>query len=138
MDGFTLNLHWIWRLKCVCTCVCVCVCVLCRGGVALCLNTQGRRNGEALVRFVNQEHRDLALERHKHHMGSRYIEVQPPSRPPSPGMTGRSSLLTRYQPGLHYCATRCTIRAAVSSGGKSGCLATGTGCWFDPRAPPPS
>uniref|UniRef100_A0A8C9T0P6 Epithelial splicing regulatory protein 2 n=1 Tax=Scleropages formosus TaxID=113540 RepID=A0A8C9T0P6_SCLFO len=46
-----------------------------KGGVALCLNAQGRRNGEALVRFVNSEHRDLALERHKHHMGSRYIEV---------------------------------------------------------------
>ncbi|XP_064169608.1 epithelial splicing regulatory protein 2 isoform X1 [Anguilla rostrata] len=46
-----------------------------KGGVALCLNAQGRRNGEALVRFVNPEHRDLALERHKHHMGSRYIEV---------------------------------------------------------------
>lgn len=47
-----------------------------RGGVALCLNSQGRRNGEALVRFVNSEQRDLALERHKHHMGSRYIEVK--------------------------------------------------------------
>ncbi|KAG7237845.1 hypothetical protein INR49_031739 [Caranx melampygus] len=35
----------------------------------------GQRNGEALVRFINSEHRDLALERHKHHMGSRYIEV---------------------------------------------------------------
>ncbi|XP_038596133.1 epithelial splicing regulatory protein 2 isoform X5 [Tachyglossus aculeatus] len=46
-----------------------------KGGVALCLNAQGRRNGEALVRFVNSDHRDLALERHKHHMGSRYIEV---------------------------------------------------------------
>ncbi|XP_043962113.1 epithelial splicing regulatory protein 2 isoform X1 [Gambusia affinis] len=46
-----------------------------KGGVALCLNAQGRRNGEALVRFINAEHRDLALERHKHHMGSRYIEV---------------------------------------------------------------
>ncbi|XP_023646100.1 epithelial splicing regulatory protein 2 isoform X1 [Paramormyrops kingsleyae] len=46
-----------------------------KGGVALCLNAQGRRNGEALVRFVSPEHRDLALERHKHHMGSRYIEV---------------------------------------------------------------
>uniref|UniRef100_A0A3B3QFJ2 Epithelial splicing regulatory protein 2 n=1 Tax=Paramormyrops kingsleyae TaxID=1676925 RepID=A0A3B3QFJ2_9TELE len=45
-----------------------------KGGVALCLNAQGRRNGEALVRFVSPEHRDLALERHKHHMGSRYIE----------------------------------------------------------------
>nr|XP_033798284.1 epithelial splicing regulatory protein 2 isoform X2 [Geotrypetes seraphini] len=46
-----------------------------KGGVALCLNAQGRRNGEALVRFVNSEQRNLALERHKHHMGSRYIEV---------------------------------------------------------------
>uniref|UniRef100_W5MVA5 Epithelial splicing regulatory protein 1 n=1 Tax=Lepisosteus oculatus TaxID=7918 RepID=W5MVA5_LEPOC len=46
-----------------------------KGGAALCLNAQGRRNGEALVRFVNEEHRDLALQRHKHHMGSRYIEV---------------------------------------------------------------
>ncbi|XP_068602290.1 epithelial splicing regulatory protein 2 [Brachionichthys hirsutus] len=46
-----------------------------KGGVALCLNAQGRRNGEALVRFIDSEHRDLALERHKHHMGSRYIEV---------------------------------------------------------------
>uniref|UniRef100_V9KEY7 Epithelial splicing regulatory protein 2-like protein n=1 Tax=Callorhinchus milii TaxID=7868 RepID=V9KEY7_CALMI len=46
-----------------------------KGGVALCLNSQGRRNGEALVRFINAEQRDLALERHKHHMGSRYIEV---------------------------------------------------------------
>ncbi|UXI19498.1 hypothetical protein NH340_JMT05441 [Sarcoptes scabiei] len=46
-----------------------------KGGVALCLSVQGRRNGEALVRFVSQEHRDLALKRHKHHIGSRYIEV---------------------------------------------------------------
>uniref|UniRef100_A0A3Q0S3T8 Epithelial splicing regulatory protein 1 n=1 Tax=Amphilophus citrinellus TaxID=61819 RepID=A0A3Q0S3T8_AMPCI len=46
-----------------------------KGGVALCLNAQGRRNGEALVRFVSEEHRDLALQRHKHHMGNRYIEV---------------------------------------------------------------
>lgn len=47
----------------------------CRGGVALCLSPQGRRNGEALVRFINQEHRDMALKRHKHHIGNRYIEV---------------------------------------------------------------
>lgn len=49
--------------------------VLHRGGAALCLNAQGRRNGEALVRFVSEEHRNLALQRHKHHMGNRYIEV---------------------------------------------------------------
>lgn len=59
-------------MKCLCMKVCACVS---RGGVALCLNAQGRRNGEALVRFIDSEHRDLALERHKHHMGSRYIEV---------------------------------------------------------------
>ncbi|XP_063055242.1 epithelial splicing regulatory protein 1 isoform X2 [Engraulis encrasicolus] len=46
-----------------------------KGGAALCLNAQGRRNGEALVRFESQEQRDLALQRHKHHMGNRYIEV---------------------------------------------------------------
>ncbi|XP_055597786.1 RNA-binding protein fusilli-like isoform X2 [Uranotaenia lowii] len=46
-----------------------------KGGVALCLSPQGRRNGEALVRFTSQEHRDMALKRHKHHIGNRYIEV---------------------------------------------------------------
>lgn len=46
-----------------------------RGGVALCLSPLGRRNGEALIRFVSQEHRDMALKRHKHHIGQRYIEV---------------------------------------------------------------
>ncbi|CAG9124637.1 unnamed protein product [Plutella xylostella] len=46
-----------------------------KGGVALCLSPQGRRNGEALVRFISQEHRDMALKRHKHHIGPRYIEV---------------------------------------------------------------
>lgn len=53
------------------------ICPFQRGGAALCLNAQGRRNGEALVRFVSEEHRDLALQRHKHHMGTRYIEVCP-------------------------------------------------------------
>ena len=47
----------------------------CRGGVALCLSQQGRRNGEALIRFESKEHRDLALRKHKHHLGQRYIEV---------------------------------------------------------------
>ncbi len=43
--------------------------------MALCLSQQGRRNGEALVRFDSKEHRDLALRKHKHHLGQRYIEV---------------------------------------------------------------
>ncbi|XP_044265915.1 RNA-binding protein fusilli isoform X1 [Tribolium madens] len=46
-----------------------------KGGVALCLSAQGRRNGEALIKFESQEHRDMALKRHKHHIGQRYIEV---------------------------------------------------------------
>ncbi|KAK3707994.1 hypothetical protein QZH41_010742 [Actinostola sp. cb2023] len=36
---------------------------------------QGRRNGEAFIRFENAENRDLALKRHKMHLGTRYIEV---------------------------------------------------------------
>lgn len=46
-----------------------------RGGIAFCLNMQGRRNGEAFIRFENSENRDLALKRHKMHLGTRYIEV---------------------------------------------------------------
>merc|ERR1719242_333536 len=34
-----------------------------------------RRNGEALVLFESAPHRDMALRRHKHHIGNRYIEV---------------------------------------------------------------
>ena len=44
------------------------------GGVSLVLNDTGRRSGEALVRFENWEHRNLALQRHRQHMGNRYIE----------------------------------------------------------------
>jgi len=51
------------------------LCVFCRGGVALCLSPHGRRNGEAVVRLENKEHRDLALRKHRHHIGQRYIEV---------------------------------------------------------------
>ena len=41
----------------------------------MCLSPQGRRNGEALVLFESVAHRDMALRRHKHHIGNRYIEV---------------------------------------------------------------
>ena len=41
----------------------------------MCLSQQGRRNGEALIRFESKEHRDMALRKHKHHLGQRYIEV---------------------------------------------------------------
>ncbi|KAF8560830.1 hypothetical protein P879_11697 [Paragonimus westermani] len=45
------------------------------GGISLVLSDIGRRNGEALVQFTQPEQRDLALRKHKHHMGQRYIEV---------------------------------------------------------------
>ena len=45
------------------------------GGVSLVLNENGRRSGEALVRFETEEQRRLALQRHRQHMGNRYIEV---------------------------------------------------------------
>uniref|UniRef100_A0A8C4REB6 Epithelial splicing regulatory protein 2 n=1 Tax=Eptatretus burgeri TaxID=7764 RepID=A0A8C4REB6_EPTBU len=40
-----------------------------RAGIAMCLNAYGRRNGEALVRFVDKVQRNLALARNKHFMG---------------------------------------------------------------------
>ena len=43
--------------------------------MALCLNLHGRRNGEVMVRFENQQHRDMALQRHRHNLGKRYVEV---------------------------------------------------------------
>lgn len=45
------------------------------GGIALCLSSEGRRNGEVLVLFKSQESRDLALKRHRNFLLSRYIEV---------------------------------------------------------------
>lgn len=62
-----------------------------RGGVALCLSPQGRRNGEALVRFVSKEHRDMALKRHRHHIGLRYIEVYKASGDDFVGVAGGTS-----------------------------------------------
>ncbi|EGT52376.1 hypothetical protein CAEBREN_32196, partial [Caenorhabditis brenneri] len=44
-------------------------------GIALCLSSEGRRNGEVLVQFASQESRDLALKRHRNFLLSRYIEV---------------------------------------------------------------
>lgn len=75
-----------------------------RGGAALCLNAQGRRNGEALVRFVSEEHRDLALQRHKHHMGNRYIEVC---------ATGFEGLLST---GAQTACQSCVLFSSLSLG----------------------
>ncbi|CAH8605508.1 unnamed protein product [Schistosoma mattheei] len=46
-----------------------------KGGISLVLSKIGRRNGEALIQFTNAEQQSLALRKHKHHVGKRYIEV---------------------------------------------------------------
>ncbi|KAK4475568.1 hypothetical protein MN116_000846 [Schistosoma mekongi] len=46
-----------------------------KGGISLVLSKIGRRNGEALIQFVDEEQQCLALRKHKHHVGKRYIEV---------------------------------------------------------------
>jgi epithelial splicing regulatory protein 1/2 len=46
-----------------------------RGGVALCLSQDGRRNGEAIVKFETRSHREFALQRHRQFLHNRYIEV---------------------------------------------------------------
>ncbi|KAI6230095.1 hypothetical protein M3Y99_01100200 [Aphelenchoides fujianensis] len=45
------------------------------GGIALCLGNEGRRNGESLVCFESNAHRELALRRHRNFLHNRYIEV---------------------------------------------------------------
>ncbi|KAM9310101.1 epithelial splicing regulatory protein 1 isoform 3-T3 [Pholidichthys leucotaenia] len=115
-----------------------------KGGAALCLNAQGRRNGEALVRFVSEEHRDLALQRHKHHMGNRYIEVYKATGEDFLKITGGTSnevamflsredqIIVRMR-GLPFTATHEQVLAFFSpedglkdmcpvSGGKDGIL----------------
>lgn len=77
----------------------LCVCLYStRGGVALCLSQQGRRNGEALIRFESKEHRDLALRKHKHHLGQRYIEVYRASGKDFVDIAGGRA-------ALHHCVT---------------------------------
>nr|CAH8873712.1 unnamed protein product [Trichobilharzia regenti] len=46
-----------------------------KGGISLVLSKIGRRNGEALIQFADSEQQGLALRKHKHHVGKRYIEV---------------------------------------------------------------
>jgi len=69
-----------------------------RGGVALCLSQQGRRNGEALIRFDSKESRDLALKKHKHHLGNRYIEVYKASGKDFLNVAGGESYTTIIAP----------------------------------------
>jgi hypothetical protein len=82
--------------------------VVSRGGVALCLSPQGRRNGEALVRFINQEHRDMALKRHKHHIGNRYIEVYKASGEDFINVAGGEQMVILFLTG--FCLKQKTQR----------------------------
>ena len=70
--------------------------------MVLCLSSQGRRNGEALVKLENAQQRDLAVKRHKHHMGQRYIEVYKASAKEFVDITGPGeiSAMTLSWPGF--------------------------------------
>ena len=73
--------------------------------MALCLSNQGRRNGEALVLFENSAHRDMAIKRHKHHIGNRYIEVYKSTGEDFISVAGGSlfiKLVSNYRPNM-YC-----------------------------------
>ena len=45
------------------------------GGLAFGINAVGRRTGEAIVVLENEEQANLALQRHRHYLNQRYIEV---------------------------------------------------------------
>ena len=59
----------------------------------VCLSPHGRRNGEALACFKDKHFTDLAIARHKHHMGKRYIEV----------------MITSLVEVFYVCLDRCTM-----------------------------
>ncbi len=64
--------------------------------MALCLSAQGRRNGEALVLFESPSHREMALRRHKHHIGQRYIEVYKANGEDFMGVAGGENCLVSF------------------------------------------
>ncbi|CAG9538758.1 unnamed protein product [Cercopithifilaria johnstoni] len=112
------------------------------GGVALCLSPEGRRNGEALVRFEDAEQRELALKRHRHFLHNRYIEVYRATgndflqvaagsnseavRFVSRGSTGAMIIRMR---GLPYDCTEAQILEFFAEG-ENGCKVTDGGILF--------
>lgn len=46
-------------------------------GITLVFDQRGRKSGEAFVQFVSQENAEQALQKHRHEIGSRYIEIFP-------------------------------------------------------------
>ncbi|EFO25784.2 hypothetical protein LOAG_02706 [Loa loa] len=112
------------------------------GGIALCLSPEGRRNGEALVRFEDSEQRELALRRHRHFLHNRYIEVYRATRNDflqiaagsnseavrfvSRGSTG--AMIVRMR-GLPYDCTEAQILEFFAEG-ENGCKVTDGGILF--------
>lgn len=54
---------------------------ICAGGIIILLTSATRRSGEALIRFIDEDHRNMALQRHRYNMRNRrsdsmrYIEI---------------------------------------------------------------
>ncbi|KAK0425492.1 hypothetical protein QR680_009234 [Steinernema hermaphroditum] len=97
------------------------------GGVALCLSAEGRRNGEALVRFDDASQRTLALQRNRHFLNNRYIEVYRASSQDflrvavgssleAMNFVNRSAGMIVRMRGLPYDCTELEIREFFKSG----------------------
>ncbi|VDM44393.1 unnamed protein product [Toxocara canis] len=110
------------------------------GGVALCLSAEGRRNGEALVRFEDSEQRELALKRHRHFLHNRYIEVYRAtgedflqvaagSSSEAVRFVSRGGAMIVRMRGLPYDCTEAQIREFFASG-ESGCKVMEGGVLF--------
>ena len=63
-------------------------------GIKMTLSNQGRPSGEAYIEFEDDDAYKKALECHKKHMGSRYIEVFPSTRQQMQWMIQRSGIET--------------------------------------------
>ena len=50
---------------------------LCSGGIVLCINKNGQKNGQATVVFEDEEQVAMAMKRHEHHLKNhgRYLQV---------------------------------------------------------------
>uniref|UniRef100_A0A1I7RYA8 RRM domain-containing protein n=2 Tax=Bursaphelenchus xylophilus TaxID=6326 RepID=A0A1I7RYA8_BURXY len=106
------------------------------GGIALCLGNEGRRNGESLVCFECNSHRELAIKRHRKFLHNRYIEVYRStaeeflevavgSDSETLKFVCRDAAMIIRMRGLPFDCTEHDIRAFFSSDGQSGIMEEG-------------
>ncbi|CAD5206818.1 unnamed protein product [Bursaphelenchus okinawaensis] len=106
------------------------------GGIALCLGNEGRRNGESLVCFECNSHRELAIRRHRKFLHNRYIEVYRStaeeflevavgSDSDTLKFVCRDAAMIVRMRGLPFDCTENDIRSFFSSDGEAGIMEDG-------------